>query len=991
MTSQAGFPFSAVVGLAEARLALLLAAIDPGIGGVLLRGDKGSAKSTLARGLAGLLPGGAPFVELPLGATEDRVVGTLDIKVALTEGETVFRPGLLAAAHGGVLYVDEVNLLPDHLVDVLLDVAASGVNQVERDGVSHAHPARFVLVGSMNPEEGELRPQLLDRFGLSVEIKAPTDPLQRAEVVRRRLTHDAGGRVGAPEGDILLRARLAASMPADLPDTVVDFACRLAVGVGAEGLRADLVLCRAAAAFAGWEGRSVATTADVERVASVALGHRRRRRPFDPPTLSGEELQVALDSARRSFADAYRRGEPEPAAATADGRGQPRGGAGRHDGGIVDGDRGDRVPAGDRSRPAADEPEAGGAEDHPPWRSDRAADEPWSAGRGAERAPWPGASTPEPSGGAAPGGPWATAGNAPGGPWAAPGPTGDPAGGAGDTGGAAPGGPWATGTSSGEERVGPWATAGHAPGRPWARAGTTDEGPGAAGEAPDGWGATGADADRPGDEGGDGTPHTSWDPAPDPDTIDDAEADAGGSRSGDVFGSGHGDDEGAGDRARAEPADRVETIDLTETTGQAETVDLVETTDTAKTTDRTHAGDAVPASGADLSDDDGGDDPGDRGDDPGGDGPGDGGPGDGDPGDGGGRPSEGGGERGGGGDHPGGDDPHGDDPGGGPGDDSGGGDAPGPRLASGWPTDDPGDDPGDDPPASEAGTWLPGGGPVVDAPPPATERTDAPPRAEPPSPGRGPDAPATARADHGHVAVAAPARGRVVGHQASGDGQGGGVALAATVRAAARRRQADPGGPIVTADDVRAPLRSRTMGRTVVVVVDASGSVGTHRRVEAATGAVLGLLSDAYLRRDRVALVTFRGDAAEVALPPTASVELARTRLAELPTGGVTPLAEGLSAGLSLARRATADGWPPLLVVITDGRATGDQRAPERARAAATEIAAAGLDVLVVDAEGGGDRVGSAAELATAMGARLLRLDEMSPAGVESAVRAALG
>ncbi|MGH9112523.1 MAG: ATP-binding protein, partial [Acidimicrobiales bacterium] len=170
------FPFSAVVGQDEARLALLLAAIDPAIGGVLLRGDKGSAKSTLARGLAGLLPGGAGFVELPLGATEDRVLGTLDLKLALTEGDTQFRPGLLAAAHGGVLYVDEVNLLPDHLVDVLLDVAGSGINRVERDGISHAHLSRFVLVGSMNPEEGELRPQLLDRFGLAVEVKAPIDP-----------------------------------------------------------------------------------------------------------------------------------------------------------------------------------------------------------------------------------------------------------------------------------------------------------------------------------------------------------------------------------------------------------------------------------------------------------------------------------------------------------------------------------------------------------------------------------------------------------------------------------------------------------------------------------------------------------------------------------------------------------------------------------------------------------------------------------------------
>jgi magnesium chelatase subunit D len=312
MSSLARFPFSAVVGQSEARLALLLAAVDPGIGGVLLRGDKGSAKSTLARGLAGMLPGGAPFVELPLGATEDRVLGTLDVQAGGPAGEAPFRPGLLARANGGVLYVDEVNLLPDHLVDMLLDVAESGLNRVERDGLSHTHPARFVLVGSMNPEEGELRPQLLDRFGLSVEIKAPTDPLERSEVVRRRLTHDAGGRVGGAEGDIVLRARLAAAMPADLPDTVVDFACRLAVSVGAEGLRADLVLCRAAAAFAGWEGRSVARSSDVERVAPLALGHRRRRRPFDPPVLSTPDLERALAAARQSFADAYP--QPEPAA-----------------------------------------------------------------------------------------------------------------------------------------------------------------------------------------------------------------------------------------------------------------------------------------------------------------------------------------------------------------------------------------------------------------------------------------------------------------------------------------------------------------------------------------------------------------------------------------------------------------------------------------------------------------------------------------------------
>src|ERR687891_483393 len=240
------FPFSAVVGLEEARLALLLGAIDPAIGGVLLRGPQGSARSTLARGLAGLLPG--------------------------------------------------------HLVDLLLGVAAAGVNRVERNGVWHEHPARFVLVASLNPDDGELPPQLLDRFGLAVEVKAPADPETRAEVVRRRLTHDAGGEGHGDDADILLRARLAAAIPADLPTSGVDFPSHLAVGLGVEGLRGDLVLCRAAAALAGWEGRSVTTESDVERVAPLALGH--RRRPFDPPTLPADELERALAAAREALAAA---------------------------------------------------------------------------------------------------------------------------------------------------------------------------------------------------------------------------------------------------------------------------------------------------------------------------------------------------------------------------------------------------------------------------------------------------------------------------------------------------------------------------------------------------------------------------------------------------------------------------------------------------------------------------------------------------------------
>jgi magnesium chelatase subunit D len=756
MSSMSRFPFSAVVGQGEARLALLLAAVDPGIGGVLLRGDKGSAKSTLARGLAGMLPGGAPFVELPLGATEDRVLGTLDLKAALTDGDTQFRPGLLSAAHGGVLYVDEVNLLPDHLVDVLLDVATSGINRVERDGVSHTHPARFVLVGSMNPEEGELRPQLLDRFGLSVEIKSPTDPLQRAEVVRRRLTHDAGGKVGGGEGDIVLRARLAASMPADLPDTVVDFACRLAVSVGAEGLRADLVLCRAAAAFAGWEGRSVATSADVERVAPVALGHRRRRRPFDPPVLSDSELERALQAARQSFADAYPKPEPEPASDDASDPPDPTDdGPSPADGLEAEGTA--PVDGGD-----------GGEGDHP---------------LGAD---------PD-----------------------------DPAS----------------------------ATDGH--------------------DLP-------ADADGPAANGGPGRVD---DPA-----LDELEAE--------IAAGEHGAP-GEGDSAPGE-------------------------------------GDSAPGEGNGEPD---GDSAGESADDDDGATP----------------PPPG----------------------------------PAPALGDAGVTDGPG--PAAGPPT---GTWQSlAGGAFETAPPPVQLADPAAPLGPPPATDPGGSG---GSARYGQPGTPGTARGRVVGAQPTSGGSMAGVALAATVRAAAQRRQADPGGPTMTVDDLREPVRSRTAGRTVVVAVDASGSMGTHRRVEAATGAVLGLLADAYLRRDRVAMVTFRGDAAEVVLPPTASVELARARLAELPTGGVTPLAEGIGAGLALARRAATDGWPPLFVLITDGRATGSQNALDRANAAAAEVAGTNIDVVVVDAEDGPNRLGLAEQLATAMDARCLRLDDMSPGAVEAAVRDAL-
>jgi magnesium chelatase subunit I len=237
------FPFSAVVGHDDAKLALTLAAVDPAIGGVLLRGQKGAAKTTLARGLAALLPGEAPFAELPLGASEDRLVGTLDLAVALTAGERRFEPGLLAAAHGGVLYVDEVNLLADHLVDVLLDVAVSGVNRVEREGISHEHAARFVLVGSMNPEEGELRPQLLDRFGLAVDVASSLDPTERAEAVARRLAFDADAtsfRAEWADAEAELRHRLDGARPARLEAELLRRISALCAAMGVDGLRADI-------------------------------------------------------------------------------------------------------------------------------------------------------------------------------------------------------------------------------------------------------------------------------------------------------------------------------------------------------------------------------------------------------------------------------------------------------------------------------------------------------------------------------------------------------------------------------------------------------------------------------------------------------------------------------------------------------------------------------------------------------------------------------
>ncbi|MGB3482971.1 MAG: VWA domain-containing protein, partial [Mycobacterium sp.] len=337
------YPFSAVLGadpdgpdgLDDMALALLLTTVSPGIGGVLVRGQKGTAKSTLVRALTEVLPPidviagdrfssdpgdphavspDGPFdaaaaietrpvrlVELPVGATEDRVAGSIQLERALSDGAIDFEPGLLAHAHRGILYVDEVNLLHDHLVDLLLDAAAMGRLSVERDGVSVTHAARFVLVGTMNPEEGELRPQLLDRFGLTVEVAAPRDPALRAEVVRRRLAFDAdpeGFRSSYAQAQQRLQQRIRTAQElvarVHLSDEMLMKVTEVCAAFEVDGLRADIVTARTAAAHAAWQGRDHITVEDVRVAARLALPHRRRRNPFDAPGMDEQALDDLL-------------------------------------------------------------------------------------------------------------------------------------------------------------------------------------------------------------------------------------------------------------------------------------------------------------------------------------------------------------------------------------------------------------------------------------------------------------------------------------------------------------------------------------------------------------------------------------------------------------------------------------------------------------------------------------------------------------------------
>jgi len=681
-----GFPFVAVVGLDDVKLALSIGAVEPRLGGVLLRGEKGSAKTTLARGLAALLPGDPPppFVDLPIGATEDRVVGTLDLSEVLRSGDRKLHPGLLSAVHGGLLYVDEVNLLPDHLVDVLLDVAQSGVNRVERDGVSVGHESRFFLVGSMNPEEGELRPQLLDRFGLAVEVASSLDPVERSEAVRRRLAFDAdpAGFVASwAEATEDLAGRLADCRAATIPPRVVEVAARMAVLLGAHGLRADLALCRAAAAFAGLSGRSETIMTDVRRVASLALSHRRRRGPFDAHGVSAEELDEAFAAA---LSETETPGPPPAARPRPAAPGEPADGGGSNEG----------TPAADRGEPR----DAGGA--------------------------------------------------------------------------------------GGADQTGP-----------------------AAGVA----GHSGGDADAGGD---------------------------------------HAADE-SGSTGRAEPpSDPEATV----------AVGAIPLPGSSRRAATSHAGLSA-------------------------------------------NPGRGRGQR-----------PKGD------------------RLPSG-----------------------PGRAISSQAAGPSARR----------------------------IAVVPTALG-VVARRQSIASQAGAEGLPSLV----------PGDDhAVRAPDLHEVIAEQRRAHLIVLCVDASGSMGAEQRAAAARGAVLRLLTDAYQRRDRVAVVSFSGAGAALVLRPTASIEVARARLAEVATGGRTPLAEAIVAALDLCLAPASRGYAPILAVVSDGRATA---APagldpvEAALEAADRVARSGVPSLVVDVESSAAPLRLGGVLARRMGAQYVRLEAPTDEGIDQAVRSLL-
>ncbi|KOX00245.1 magnesium chelatase [Streptomyces sp. NRRL B-1140] len=642
------------------RLALLLNAVSPAVGGVLVRGEKGTAKSTAVRALSALLPevpvvpgcrfscdpaspdpgcpdgphetgGGAErparMVELPVGASEDRLVGALDIERALSEGVKAFEPGLLADAHRGILYVDEVNLLHDHLVDLLLDAAAMGASYVEREGVSVRHAARFLLVGTMNPEEGELRPQLLDRFGLTVEVAASREPDQRVEVVKRRLAYDDdpaafAARWADDEADV--RARIVAArelLPSvRLGDGALRQIAATCAAFEVDGMRADIVMARTATALAAWAGRTDVLAEDVRQAALLALPHRRRRNPFDAPGLDEDKLDETLEEFGGSDDD-----DPDP-------------------------------------DPGPDGPGGGGGQ-------------------------------PEPD------------------------------------------------------------------------------------DAPQGDGDTAA---RP-EAGEGGQPQPS----------------------------------GAGEQSAVRASEPFRTKVL-----------------------------SVPGIGEGAA----------------------------------GRRSR-------------------------------------------------------------------------------------------------------ARTEHGRTTGARRPRGALTR-----------LHLAATVQAAAphqRARGRSGPGLVVRRDDLRQATREGREGNLVLFVVDASGSMAARQRMSAVKGAVLSLLLDAYQRRDKVGLVTFRGTDAEVALPPTSSVDAAAARLETLPTGGRTPLAAGLLRAHDVLRveRLRDPARRPLVVLVTDGRATGGPEPVALAGRAARLFAADGLASVVVDCESGPVRLGLAGQLAGELGGTAVTLDELRADSIAGLVK----
>ncbi|MEC3914910.1 VWA domain-containing protein [Nocardia sp. CDC160] len=707
---EAGFPFSAVVGQERLQLALILCAVHPGIGGVLVRGEKGTAKSTVVRALAQLLPpvvdesGARParLVELPVGATEDRVVGSLDLERVLRDGEQAFKPGLLAAAHHGVLYVDEVNLLHDHLVDVLLDAAAMGRVHIERDGVSHTHPARFVLVGTMNPEEGELRPQLLDRFGLTVDVVASRDVDVRMAVVRRRLDYEAdpnafADRYRAADREVAERILTARDRLAEVTLDNVELRriAALCAAFDVDGMRADLVVARTATAHAAWRGAPAVTEADVRVAAELALPHRRRRDPFDEPGISEEQLDEAMDraaaeAARAEGDDSLGKGEAVP----------PNDGAGPQD--LANGLTPEDAEASAAERDSRDR--------------DASADGPDSVG-GSDTSP-----------------------------------------------------------------------------------GDRDS-------------ADGSDSPIGGDDGA-----NLPDGGPDP------------------FGGGRNPDGSS--------------------------------TDTNAQGDRNTSGDR---------------------------------------------------------------------------------------------------------PAREGRVAAP------------TATLPKPPRWEVPGVGEG--AP-------GRRSRARTRQGRVV--QVTDDTSTG-LHLLGTIFAAAphQHERGRLTGPLSFAPgDLRGAYREGREGNLVVFVVDTSGSMAARDRLSAVTNAVVALLRDAYQSRDKVAVITMRGQQAELVLPPTSSVDIAVRRLSDLRTGGKTPLAQGLLKARDLIRRERLRDplRRPLLVLLTDGRATGGTDPVLRARAAARMLAHDAVTAMVVDCERGMIRLGLARDIATELRGGYLQLTALtgdSVAGIVRATRAA--